>query len=97
MSVCSRHPAFPPVNSGGLIEARSKPVTSDFIRHGARFPPVNSGGLIEAADVQRDVSRANPAMFPPVNSGGLIEAAVDRRASSVAGGGVSAGEFRRPH
>ena len=37
---------FPPVNSGGLIEARDP-------THGPRttspqFPPVNSGGLIEA-------------------------------------------------
>ena len=37
--------AFPPVNSGGLIEAvtvRGLPA------EGKGFPPVNSGGLIEA-------------------------------------------------
>ena len=37
---------FPPVNSGGLIEA------SQFTEHERKrteaFPPVNSGGLIEA-------------------------------------------------
>ena len=37
---------FPPVNSGGLIEAQRILVSPDHIRN--MFPPVNSGGLIEA-------------------------------------------------
>ena len=62
---------FPPVNSGGLIEA----VVARRLGAGRAegFPPVNSGGLIEAAR-----STGTPAgslrRFPPVNSGGLIEA-----------------------
>ena len=36
---------FPPVNSGGLIEAsKGMPCLSSI----PKFPPVNSGGLIEA-------------------------------------------------
>ena len=64
---------FPPVNSGGLIEALIDPV-AEFPPTG--FPPVNSGGLIEA---EVTVRRADVFMpeFPPVNSGGLIEARVD--------------------
>ena len=38
--------AFPPVNSGGLIEAACAPLDE---RAAGAFPPVNSGGLIEAA------------------------------------------------
>ena len=37
---------FPPVNSGGLIEAWSAAREAG---SGGSFPPVNSGGLIEAA------------------------------------------------
>ena len=37
---------FPPVNSGGLIEARGSWRVST--RFKCKFPPVNSGGLIEA-------------------------------------------------
>ena len=37
---------FPPVNSGGLIEAQLDPF--DFFLFLPAFPPVNSGGLIEA-------------------------------------------------
>ena len=37
---------FPPVNSGGLIEALIIGVILEPAP--ARFPPVNSGGLIEA-------------------------------------------------
>ena len=65
------YPRFPPVNSGGLIEATSCLVTSSFI--GPSFPPVNSGGLIEAAWAVV-LTRTYPTAFPPVNSGGLIEA-----------------------
>ena len=36
---------FPPVNSGGLIEAVA---VGWHAANDARFPPVNSGGLIEA-------------------------------------------------
>ena len=36
---------FPPVNSGGLIEAQAP---AQFPRGARHFPPVNSGGLIEA-------------------------------------------------
>ena len=38
---------FPPVNSGGLIEANLIPGTVDAAA--LAFPPVNSGGLIEAS------------------------------------------------
>ena len=37
---------FPPVNSGGLIEARS--ASGPLYSVTPMFPPVNSGGLIEA-------------------------------------------------
>ena len=37
---------FPPVNSGGLIEAEVLALLHRAHRGG--FPPVNSGGLIEA-------------------------------------------------
>ena len=37
--------AFPPVNSGGLIEAERY---KSLIPSTFEFPPVNSGGLIEA-------------------------------------------------
>ena len=63
--------SFPPVNSGGLIEApqaRRQP-----LRLQGAFPPVNSGGLIEAAIARITGIRAS-RRFPPVNSGGLIEA-----------------------
>ena len=39
-------PAFPPVNSGGLIEAMAVTDIAGYSFGG--FPPVNSGGLIEA-------------------------------------------------
>ena len=61
---------FPPVNSGGLIEADYS-VTSCGPRVDA-FPPVNSGGLIEASSAS--ACPGSPRRFPPVNSGGLIEA-----------------------
>ena len=40
------HGVFPPVNSGGLIEAGAS--SFFFFEVFSRFPPVNSGGLIEA-------------------------------------------------
>ena len=40
---------FPPVNSGGLIEAPA-PAPESAPEEPA-FPPVNSGGLIEALDL----------------------------------------------
>ena len=61
---------FPPVNSGGLIEASS--AMRRACRARSMFPPVNSGGLIEAVVVGPD--DVVVAKFPPVNSGGLIEA-----------------------
>ncbi len=61
---------FPPVNSGGLIEACR---VAPFLMRRSMFPPVNSGGLIEADD-SADEGSAGPDEFPPVNSGGLIEA-----------------------
>ena len=69
-----RRVAFPPVNSGGLIEAACRWC---FVRQRIRrrFPPVNSGGLIEAPFV-RHVLVKQIGMFPPVNSGGLIEALI---------------------
>ena len=83
---------FPPVNSGGLIEAATIAAQSD---NSLAFPPVNSGGLIEAA-VLPAVLTWSPARFPPVNSGGLIEAR-DHTIIAAAAHRVSAGEFRRPH
>ena len=41
-------PGFPPVNSGGLIEAAMLYQRAWMLMHRAMFPPVNSGGLIEA-------------------------------------------------
>ena len=61
---------FPPVNSGGLIEARN---ISERCSPGHGFPPVNSGGLIEASPFKGNSDAGSPG-FPPVNSGGLIEA-----------------------
>ena len=62
---------FPPVNSGGLIEAATTMIVSR--TPSVPFPPVNSGGLIEAMNnVNVDVDQIGS--FPPVNSGGLIEA-----------------------
>ena len=43
---------FPPVNSGGLIEADD--VDTGVTAPNARFPPVNSGGLIEASNLLSD-------------------------------------------
>ena len=43
-----RRSMFPPVNSGGLIEA-CKRFLERLVLVGAEFPPVNSGGLIEAS------------------------------------------------
>ena len=65
-----RADAFPPVNSGGLIEAYAAPAAA--ARSAGAFPPVNSGGLIEASILWMLGGRLNE--FPPVNSGGLIEA-----------------------
>ena len=39
---------FPPVNSGGLIEARTSFGWPIVAGASVAFPPVNSGGLIEA-------------------------------------------------
>ena len=61
---------FPPVNSGGLIEARCR--ARPIARTPSGFPPVNSGGLIEAFSPWRGFGLK--LAFPPVNSGGLIEA-----------------------
>ena len=47
---------FPPVNSGGLIEAR--PSCAAWLVDRTPFPPVNSGGLIEACLGSRDGARA---------------------------------------
>ena len=65
---------FPPVNSGGLIEA--SPSRGRLPACVARFPPVNSGGLIEARPHAAAVGSGlrSSITFPPVNSGGLIEA-----------------------
>ena len=41
---------FPPVNSGGLIEAFGY-LDGPRVDQGCAFPPVNSGGLIEASDI----------------------------------------------
>ena len=67
---------FPPVNSGGLIEALSGDA-GEAAATSRMFPPVNSGGLIEAmASSVRRVTWRWLHLFPPVNSGGLIEASV---------------------
>ena len=68
---------FPPVNSGGLIEAMN---WAGITRHAPRFPPVNSGGLIEA-NCCADSIAFTVSSFPPVNSGGLIEARHDAAAT----------------
>ncbi len=85
---------FPPVNSGGLIEAYKPMFQLPSCQRA--FPPVNSGGLIEAGEIDPPLGVVARA-FPPVNSGGLIEAksmALVRRRTALP---VSAGEFRRPH
>ena len=46
MSWPTLSPEFPPVNSGGLIEASAR--QEQFPPEWTMFPPVNSGGLIEA-------------------------------------------------
>ena len=63
--------AFPPGNSGGLIEAGRS--AGSRARGPWWFPPGNSGGLIEAR-TSRQRSPAPHRQFPPGNSGGLIEA-----------------------
>ena len=85
---------FPPVNSGGLIEACETP--SGYTGRSSWFPPVNSGGLIEAAGSTTSPAGARRT-FPPVNSGGLIEASPPAAARWCSRPAVSAGEFRRPH
>ena len=52
---------FPPVNSGGLIEAER--VKARFRISAGWFPPVNSGGLIEAT-----LPRKRPT-WQPVSAG----------------------------
>ena len=85
---------FPPVNSGGLIEAID--TTSTATVYLLTFPPVNSGGVIEA--IRTSPSQNTPlSVFPPVNSGGLIEAVETSRQVPFHFVEVSAGEFRRPH
>ena len=60
---------FPPLKSGGLIEAFYwiNERHSIFL-----FPPLKSGGLIEAR--RSWPQTCLPQMFPPLKSGGLIEA-----------------------
>ena len=48
---------FPPVNSGGLIEADL--VTRPVLLGDTAFPPVNSGGLIEAGTSREKEARAS--------------------------------------
>ena len=60
---------IPPLNSGGLIEARG-PLRCFSISNS--IPPLNSGGLIEAPALRRRWRRSSA--IPPLNSGGLIEA-----------------------
>ena len=71
---------FPPVNSGGLIEATFRTI---FANLRDLFPPVNSGGLIEATWTTYG-SLGRQVGFPPVNSGGLIEATGPGHTASAA-------------
>ena len=70
MAMISPAKLFPPVNSGGLIEAIFSNQKFLLLK---KFPPVNSGGLIEAWS-WLDFTDQQTSTFPPVNSGGLIEA-----------------------
>ena len=63
---------FPPVNSGGLIEAITGLPT--MLRPAPKFPPVNSGGLFEVSTAPA-MSARRLSGVPPVNSGGLIRSA----------------------
>ena len=49
--------AFPPVNSGGLIEALATSARPFILMS---FPPVNSGGLIEAPSCGYHATDVNP-------------------------------------
>ena len=85
---------FPPVNSGGLIEAlgawlSALPSLCCFRR---RIPAAS----LKQAD-HRDSIYVLWRVFPPVNSGGLIEAARSDGGCALGVHTVSAGEFRRPH
>ena len=86
---------FPPVITGGLIEACNCEAASCSAEN-RRFPPLLSGGLIEAF-IARLLLRG-ALVFPPLISGGLIEALM--RAIFYASRKpivISAADQRRPH
>ena len=62
--------AYPPVLSGGFIEATTNRVELTTL---AAYPPVLSGGFIEASDPNRS-TLVDYLPYPPVLSGGFIEA-----------------------